>query len=54
MELLLTIFAIGLGLYFFNWVWKEWGKLFKVQPPTQVQVFDSKEFDQDWHDNLNY
>lgn len=48
MQTILVLLTICGGLYFFNWVYSEWGKLFKVQPPTPEQLEDI-----DWHNTIN-
>lgn len=51
MEFILTVLTIGLGLYFFNWVYSEWGKLIKVTPKNDSRAWEN---DEDIYDNLNY
>jgi hypothetical protein len=51
MQTILICATVGLGLYFFNWVWTEWGKLIKVTPKNDSQAWES---DEDIYNNLNY
>ena len=51
MQTILIAATIGLGLYFFNWVYSEWGKLIKVTPKNDSRAWES---DEDIYNNLNY